>query len=68
MKDDRDDLDGCAAAGESTLAKGDFSECIACRNRIRWDLTEDRFWGFRESCPKNLAQADAMRAELAKGE
>ena len=44
----------CAAQGASTISDdgtGDMVECQECGTRVRWDLTEHRFFGFAAGCP-----------------
>jgi hypothetical protein len=43
-----------ACKGADTVTNHDsceeMAECIACEKRVRWDLTEHPFFGFRAAC------------------
>lgn len=45
-----------ACEGEQTVtewtASGDMEECLDCGRRVRWDLSDHPFFGFKASCSK----------------
>ena len=40
-----------ACEGGPTITDGDFEECPHCGTRVRHDLVDNPFFGFRVSCP-----------------
>lgn len=58
--------DRMACRGASVLeAWHDMAECRQCGRCVRWDMRDDKFWGFEAGCehgPKRAADAVARRA------
>jgi hypothetical protein len=48
----------CLGAGTRTVRKGcvDFEKCIACGTQVRWDLIDNRLFGFANGCPMSIAK------------
>lgn len=44
-----------ACDGGRVLEFCDMAECADCGRRVRWDLRDDRFWGFQNCSEKSPA-------------
>lgn len=50
------------ASTKSVRTTEHMEECRACKTRVRFDLVDHRFWGFKASCPCD--EARAVRKEM----
>lgn len=59
-----------ACNGDETISVGDMEECLACETRVRNDLVDHPFWGFRSTCPNSeppKPDGEAFRGGEADG-
>ena len=53
-----------ACEGHTTITDGDMEKCCHCGIKIRWDLVEHPFFGFKNSCLGNNNQPTNTKEDI----
>lgn len=57
----------CEGASTKTIrtGQGDFEQCRACDLRVRWDLSDHPFFGFKNACDLRAGRILQRAKEIA---